>query len=170
MISGGTASARGFEYQIEASIWITLELLLRADRARAVEVEPVNSEDMQADLFGDAIEASVCAVSPNGYRALYQMKTRGTGPWTSSSLRGVIGDGLPRAVDKRGQAPRPLALELLCNDKRNIYFFITDAAVDKSLHKLSDRELTFEPSEVAVPPEFLADEIRLWIQSVVATL
>jgi hypothetical protein len=53
--------------------------LLRAKRARAVEVEPVNSENRQADLFGDDIEVTVIAIETNGYRALYQMTTRSTG-------------------------------------------------------------------------------------------
>lgn len=160
MNSGGIANAKGLEYQIEASVWIALELLLKAGQASAVEIEPVNSEDLQAELDGDMIEASVCVTRPGNYRAVYQMKTRGTGPWSKSSLKGVVGNGLARAAGKRGGQPRQLALEVLCSENRNVYFFITNAAVDSELLPLSDEHLAFGPSNIDLPADFLADEIR----------
>lgn len=160
MNSGGIANAKGLEYQIEASVWIALELLLKAGQASAVEIEPVNSEDLQAELDGDMVEASVCVTRPGNYRAVYQMKTRGTGPWSKSSLKGVVGNGLARAAGKRGGQPRQLALEVLRSEHRNVYFFITNAAVDSEMLLLSDEHLAFGPSNIDLPADFLADEIR----------
>jgi hypothetical protein len=160
MNSGGIANAKGLEYQIEASVWIALELLLKAGQASAVEIEPVNSEDLQAELDGDMVEASVCVTRPGNYRAVYQMKTRGTGPWSKATLKGVVGNGLARAARKGGRQPRQLALEVLFNEHQNVYFFITNAAVDSELLPLSDKQLAFGPSNIDLPADFLADEIR----------
>lgn len=160
MNSGGKTAALGFEYQIEASIWVSLELMLRSGRATKVEIEPINSEDLQADLEPDDIDATVCSVDAQGSRMLYQMKTRSTGPWASSDLKGVIGNGIARAAKGRGKSPRPRALEILRTEKNNIYYLITDAGVDKSLHALSDQELYFGRSDKAVPADFLSAEIH----------
>lgn len=166
MNSGGIANARGLEYQIEASVWIALELLLKAGQANAVEIEPVNSEDLQAELDGDMVEASVCVTRPGNFRAVYQMKTRGTGPWSKSTLKGIVGNGLARAAGKRGGQPRQLALEVLRNEHQNVYFFVTNAAVDSELLPLSDEHLAFGPSNIDLPADFLADEIRAQAHSV----
>ena len=165
MASGGAAAVRGFDYQIEASIWVTLELLLRNRRATSVEIEPVNSEDMQADLRpedtpGDLLDGAVRVVHADGYRALYQMKTRGTGPWTVATLSSVLGDGLARAPRKRGPIPRKLATELLLGDRKSLYFLITDAYVEQSLFPISDEKLRFDPSEAPVPSALLAPAVK----------
>lgn len=165
MVSGGTSAARGFEYQIEASIWIALELMLKSGRAQSVEIEPLNAEDLEAVLQPDEV-MSTLSVGGGERRVLYQMKTRGNGPWSESLLGDIVGNGVPRPAQRSGQPPRALALELLRKDNhreaahRNIYFFISNAAVDNSLHRLNDQQLVLDTSTEPLPQKWLAPELR----------
>ena len=166
MRSAGAIAYQGFDYQIEASIWVTLELLLQSARATGVTIEPVETdEDLQTELRpedapADKLQAAVHISGEGGYRALYQMKTRSTGPWTVPALRQVTGNGLRRAPGTRGPAPRKRAVERLLEDDSCMYFLITDAGVDRSLFEVSAPHLRFQPGDTEVPPDIIAEELE----------
>lgn len=165
MASGGTVAMRGFDYQIEASIWIALELLLKDKRAVAVDVEPVGStEDMQADLLPEAptdeLDGGLSVERADGHRMLFQMKTRSIGPWTESDMARVIGDGGPRPRGRHGPAPVRRAAQTLLDEPSRLYCFITDAGVDNRLFPLSTQIPRFGRTDGQVPPGLIADNLR----------
>jgi hypothetical protein len=145
---GGLPGYRGFEYQIDASIWIALELMLLKEQIDEMLVEPDNSEDVEVLLNArsalptepvsqDSQTAIVQVTASTGRRMLYQMKTRSTGPWTDTAFKKVIGDGLEPQKPARGPTPRARALRMLLTDSNLSYMLLTDAGTDANLFGLS---------------------------------
>ncbi|MGY6126841.1 nSTAND3 domain-containing NTPase (plasmid) [Paraburkholderia strydomiana] len=162
---GGLPGYRGFEYQIDASIWIALDLMLDKGRIDTMMVEPANAEDVEAALAPpapavatdpDLLTASVKVTVARGRRMLYQMKTRSTGPWTDSAFGSVVGDGIQPPKPARGPTPRARALKLLLDDGDAGYMLLTDAAVDSKLFRLDSATLHADAS-TAVPSKNLLD-------------
>jgi len=163
---GGLDGYRGFEYQIDASIWIALDLMLRTERIDTMLVEPENSEDVEAVLTNfaaplpvvvdpDMRSATVSATVGSGRRMLYQMKTRSTGPWTKDRFGSVVGDGRQPTKSDRGPAPRPRALKLLLDDSDAAYMLITDAGVEANVFKLHSNSLHADESITPLPSDIL---------------
>ena len=46
----GNSGYGGYEYQIEATIWIALDLILAKTKTDAVNVEPLSHEDVEASV------------------------------------------------------------------------------------------------------------------------
>jgi energy-coupling factor transporter ATP-binding protein EcfA2 len=145
---GGLPGYRGFEYQIDASIWIALELMLHKEQIIEMLVEPDNAEDVEVMLTApsrlpakpfpqDSQTATVQVMVSTRQRMLYQMKTRSTGPWTDSAFKEVVGDGLESQKPKRGPTPRARALRMLLTDSGLSYMLLTDAGTDADLFSLS---------------------------------
>ncbi|MCU7374904.1 hypothetical protein PEC18_29650 [Paucibacter sp. O1-1] len=165
---GGLPGYRGFEYQIDASIWIALDLMLYKEQISEMLVEPDNSEDVEVSLKApsdlpaepvsqDSQAATAHVTASTGRRMLYQMKTRSTGPWTASAFQNVIGDGLEPQKPARGSTPRARALRMLLNDSNLSYMLLTDAGTDANLFKLSWPTLHPEGC-VAVPSRDFFDK------------
>lgn len=168
---GGLDGYRGFEYQIDASIWIALDLMLKTERIDSMLVEPENSEDVEAMLTSapatppvvsapDEQSATVTATAGNGRRMLYQMKTRSTGPWTEAKFGEVVGDGLQPAKPKKGPTPRARALKLLLDDRDAAYMFITNAGVEATVFKLQSETLHADGSAAPLPPGLLDTSLK----------
>lgn len=149
MASGAKAALQGYEYQIEASVWLALVLLLETGRTGRVDIEPASGdEDMEAYISlatapADCVQSTLTIEGTDKYRALFQMKTRSVGPWGAYDFAGVIGDGRTRVRAPRGPAPRKLAAEVLLTDPTCHYFFVTDAGVEKSLNDVTASTFAF---------------------------
>lgn len=160
---GGLPGYRGFEYQIDASIWIALDLMLVKKRITTMLVEPSNSEDVEAAVAAladpDAQTASVTTVA-RGRRMLYQMKTRSTGPWTYAAFGRVVGDGLQPEKPARGPTPRARALQLLLEDVHAGYMLITDSGVEANLFRLHSSTLHADASNAIPSSELLDQSLR----------
>ena len=120
--SPSASAYNGYEYQIVASIWVALTLMIKEQVATAVVVEPDSLEDLEALVRGqkidpDKISATVTVPLDGDAHVLYQMKTCSFKAWTVGALRDVIGDG--ERDQKRGPGPNPRAkaLELLLQDE-----------------------------------------------------
>lgn len=167
---GGLPGYRGFEYQIDASIWIALDLMLDKERIQTMQVEPDNAEDVEAALTPpsapqgaadpDLQTASVQVTVEKGRRMLYQMKTRSTGPWTEAAFGSVVGDGLQPPKPARGPTPRARALKLLLEDADAGYMLITDASVDSNLFRLHSATLHADGSAAALSNALLDRSVQ----------
>lgn len=151
----------GYEYQIVASIWVALTLMIEQGIAMEVIVEPDSLEDLEATIPGelivrDHISATVEVPLHGETRMLYQMKTRSFKTWTVSALKDVVGDGEPAPISRPGSAPRAKALELLLEDDSRLYTLITDARVAGELSAISRTALLKMRSESALPVGILA--------------
>ncbi|MBY3214311.1 hypothetical protein HFO21_07980 [Rhizobium laguerreae] len=130
----GNPSYVAYEYQIEVSAWIAVDLLLARRLCEEIAIEAKSKEDVEAD-----IEHQFPTTGLTADKALLtiQIKTKSTGAWTSSSfakvLRGDLTRGDDPAAPAKGPAPRIRPLEMLRQEKERIYLFITDAAVEPAL-------------------------------------
>jgi len=117
--AGGSAALAGFFYQAKVSVWVALDLLLRARSTDSVELEPANHEDICADLKDNDSAAVVGSSAVVASRKVHvQVKWRTGSMWTESSLNALL---------KAGKN-RPSASRLLEATSAS-YLLITNAAV-----------------------------------------
>lgn len=153
---GGLSGYPGYEYQIVASIWITLSLMLEVRRATEVVVEPESQEDLEVYLtrampVPGQESSTVTASDGKSMRVIYQMKTLSGRLWSVSLLRNVISQGsLEQEAGSRSRR-RPRALEMLLNDTTLSYTLVTDAHVNPELAGLTRTELPLEHNDAELP-------------------
>jgi len=134
--TNGLPGYRGFEYQIEATVWVALHLMLEAKRCDAIDVEPQSAEDLELAINADESSSSVTLSVSSTRRLVLQFKTRSTAPWTKDALSDVVGNGRPRERKGSGPAPRIRALEMLIQRLDTTYVLVTDAGVDSAIFHL----------------------------------
>lgn len=162
----GLDAYKGYEYQIDVTVWLALSWMVARKFCAAVEVEPASSEDIEAELNVPAERAKV-RVSANiagDRRVIVQVKSKGTGPWSAKEFREVIAPSkaskASSGATSRGPKPRARALEQLAADTSAIYCFITNAQVDSSLSEF----IVDEPGKLCesqkMPPNLRTGEWR----------
>ena len=156
----GLPGYRGFEYQIEATVWVSLDMMLGMTRCDELVVEPTSAEDLELTPAGDDALSTVTMNSGLTRRLLIQFKTRSTGPWSQDAFSAVIGDGTPRKRGARGPAPRELALEILLKANDTAYVLVTNAFVDSKAHWLTRTSLLEEPKAAKSPTELLHERLK----------
>ncbi len=82
----GNVSYAGYEYQIEVTAWLALDLLMSRGIAEEISIEDPSCEDVEAivtqqDAAGDAGKGRPFSI---------QIKSRSTGPWTSADFIKVL--------------------------------------------------------------------------------
>ncbi|MFB9128027.1 hypothetical protein E2553_24970 [Paraburkholderia dipogonis] len=158
---GGLSGYRGYEYQIEASIWIALSLMLEARRVTEVVVEPQNQEDLEAEIVGavlspDQESSTLVASDGKSTRVIYQMKTLSNQLWSVKALRDVIGEGTSAREADSVSRRRPRALEMLLNDASLSYTLVTDARVNGKLTALARTTIPLGHDDAELPGGLLA--------------
>lgn len=157
-VAKGAPGYDGYEYQIETSIWIALELMLKKKISEVIYVEPENSEDVEVDLMGRKKNDSPSEQAAGKF--FIQCKSKSRGLWSADEFKKVVGDGKDSKVSSRGPKPRTRALQLLLQQPDTTYYFVTNAWVESKLQNLVQEELNEELSYFAVPAEFIDSEIR----------
>jgi hypothetical protein len=98
--SGG-ASIAGYEYQIDVSVWLALDLVLANRLTQELILEPASEEDIEADLA-----ESTAAL--DGYRLIVQAKLRSGDAWTVAGVKALLEHGKARdSAAKRLKDPKP---------------------------------------------------------------
>lgn len=151
---GGLPGYRGFEYQIEATLWVSLTMMIEHRLCVEVIIEPSSAEDLEFTLTNTDRTFNVDIVTRPDKRLTLQFKTRSTGPWTKAIFSKVVGTGTSAAHEKRGPAPRVRALEHLLQHHDTTYLLVTDAAVESSLFALV-RNSVVSDSDAPIPQDFL---------------
>ena len=128
----GNPSYAGYEYQVEVSVWLALELLLRQDVAESVVIEPRSQEDIEAELRVPSDDAlSFVSADTERYRLLVQIKSKSTGVWSARDFANVL---IAReATAAAGPLPRARPIEMLKENVNARYLFVTDEAVTAGL-------------------------------------
>ncbi len=148
---GGNPSYMAYEYQIEVSAWIAVDLLLARRLCDQIAIEAKTKEDVEADI---AQQFPITGLDA-GTLLTIQIKTKSTGAWSSAAfakvLRGELSRGDDATVPAKGPPPRIRPLEMLRNEAQRTYLFITDAAVDKALFPFRVESLG-DPSEAIALP------------------
>ena len=104
--SGG-ASVAGYEYQIDVSVWLALDLVLANRLAQEVILEPASEEDIEADLAETEPGRLTSTAALDGYRLIVQAKLRGGNAWTVAGVKALLRHGDARAsAAKRLEDPK----------------------------------------------------------------
>lgn len=137
----GAASLAGYEYQIDVSVWLALDLVLVSQLTDKLELEPASQEDLEAELADTVPSRLVSRVPMKGYTLIVQAKRRGGDAWTPSTLRTLL---------KHGSDNRKSAAERLKNPDAR-YLLVTSAGLNGPAKKLGRRHAGSWPRPDTMP-------------------
>lgn len=105
--SGGAALA-GYDYQIDVSIWLALDLMLARGLTDNVVLEPVSQEDLEATLQDHEQGAVATRTTVDGLELIVQAKRRDGDAWTVADLQRLLthGSDKRKSAAERLKAPR----------------------------------------------------------------
>lgn len=153
---GGQPSYSGFEYQILASVWLTLEIQLTKG-ARSVQIEPISSEDLAAS-FEVKGEVATSMVTED---LEVQIKMRNGSLWSLTDLKPLLFDREKRGT--KGPDPRSRALAYLESNSCLKYLIVTNAPLDRRLESLGVKNIG-DYSNPLLEPALLRDWGDAWSQ------
>ena len=96
-VVGTKAALNGFEYQLDVSVLVALQLMLITKSATRITLEPANDEDLEADLEpATPGRVQVGAKMTEGYKLVVQVKLRNSEPWSIKDLKALLKHGTTR--------------------------------------------------------------------------
>lgn len=110
--SGGAALA-GYDYQIDVSIWLALDLMLARRLTDKVILEPVSQEDLEATLQDHEPGAVATRTTMDGYELIVQAKRREGDAWTIAALKRLLTHGSDNRKSAAERLKTPRAQYLL---------------------------------------------------------
>lgn len=137
--SGGKSIA-GYDYQIDVSVWLALDLVLASRLAQELILEPAQEEDLEADLAETEPGRLTSNASLDGYRLIVQAKLRSGDAWTVPKVKALLQHG-----DKRPSASKRL------EDSRSRYLLVTTAGLNGGTRKMSVRRAGSWPKPGDMP-------------------
>jgi len=137
--SGGVSIA-GYEYQIDVSVWLALDLVLANRLTQELVLEPASEEDIEADLAETEPGRLTSTATLDGYRLIVQAKLRSGDAWTVAEVKALL---------KHGDA-RPSAAKRLENPKAR-YLLVTSAGLNGGTKELRVRQPGNWPRAVDMP-------------------
>ncbi len=140
----------GYEYQIEVTIWVALDLRLAKVATDEVMIEPRSEEDLEAAVTHPA--AASLRLTAQGVRLdlILQAKTRSGSPWPATAIADVLLGKDVDDADRGGKRSRPLAM--LKNDPERRYIFVTNEASAWALRPHEGANLFDFPEVHDLPP------------------
>ncbi|NPC75482.1 hypothetical protein HPP05_37645 [Corallococcus exiguus] len=147
---GGLPSYQGYEYQIEVTIWVGLQLMLEQGRCDRIEVEPASEEDIQALLDIPPEEALSHLGLPVSRELQIQVKLRSR-PFSASDFKNLVSPSAPSRTKKGGPPLRPRPIDYLWKNEATSYVLITSAQVDTKLTQHVIHHLEAMPAAGALP-------------------
>jgi hypothetical protein len=136
----GADALAGYEYQMDVSVWLALDLVLANKLTHECVLEPVSQEDLEADLDEFAPGRITSAVPMTGYRLIVQAKLRTGDAWTVAGVKNLLNHGTIRE-----SAAKRLA------DPTVRYLLVTSAALNGRARKLRVRHAGVWPKAAEVP-------------------
>ena len=130
----GSHSMTGYEYQIDVSIWLALDLVMSSELTNEVVLEPATEEDIEADLAETEPGRVVTTANVNQYRLIVQAKNRNGDAWTVAGVKGLLEHG----------TNRPSAASRLAHPW-NRYLLVTSAGVNGGARGLQVRSAGLWP-------------------------
>ena len=137
----GAHSLAGYDYQVDVSIWLALDLMLGSGLTHMVELEPATEEDLEARLADDEPGRVATCVALDGYTLVVQAKLRGGDAWTV--------DGINRLL-KHGSATRLSAARRLATSAVR-YLLVTSAALNGGTRRLRVKRAGSWPKKNEMP-------------------
>lgn len=137
--SGGHSIA-GYDYQIDVSVWLALDLVLSSRLTGEIVLEPATEEDLEADLEPYEPSRVSSTVPMDGYRLVVQAKRRSGDAWTVRDFQALLEHG-------KG---RPSAKQRL-SDPHVRYLLVTTAALNGGTRGLRVRRAGIWPDKEDIP-------------------
>ena len=146
--SGGAGQdgLAGYEYQMDVSVWLALDLLLANKQAHELMLEPASQEDLEADLEESEPGRVISELQVKNYRFVVQAKLRTGDAWTVAGVRALLSYG----SDQRISAARRLA------DPNVRYLLITSAALNGEAKGLGVRNPGVWPKASETPASIVS--------------
>jgi hypothetical protein len=140
--NGGSAAASiaGYDYQIDVSVWLALDLVLANKLTHELMLEPATEEDIEADLTEYEPGRVTSNVPLEDYRLIVQAKARTGDAWTVSGVKTVLKHGVVR-----DSAAKRLA------DPAARYLLVTSAALNGRTRGLHVRRAGSWPKATDMP-------------------
>ena len=138
--SGSNALA-GYEYQMDVSAWLALDLMLGSKLTQEILLEPSSQEDLEADLEENEPGRITNMVGWGNYTLIVQSKLRRGKAWTVSDVRSLLNHGGPN----RQSASHRLSK----SDVR--YLLVTSAGLNDGTQKLQVRRAGEWPNPNEMP-------------------
>lgn len=144
--SGGDSLA-GYEYQIDVSVWLALDLVLASKLTHELILEPASDEDIEADLT-EFEPGRVVSKAPLGdYTLVVQAKLRGGDAWTVAGVKTLLNHG----GENRKSASERLGKSTIR------YLLVTSAGLNGGTRGLKVRQAGVWPKASAMPKSIVAD-------------
>ncbi|RAK68710.1 hypothetical protein [Phenylobacterium kunshanense] len=90
--SGG-ASLAGYDYQIDVSVWLALDVVLAGKLAHELVLEPATEEDVEAQLLEHEPGRVASHASMGDYTLVVQVKLRTGDAWTAPGVKRLLEHG-----------------------------------------------------------------------------
>jgi len=145
----GNAGYAGYEYQIEVTIWVALDLILARTATNELTIEPPSQEDLEAVVHDPDKTVLGLTAESDQIELIFQAKTRSGAPWSSADLAKILTGTQDGAAKARGRT-RPL--EMLKSDPRRRYVFITNESLAEPLRPHEVQHPLDIPEATELPP------------------
>jgi len=162
MQNQGLSPYKGYEYQIDCTIWCAMHLLFKQNQYDSILVEPVSGEDIEAvpqsneDL--DVISAkkvdSVCCVGNTENSLIIQIKSHYRQRWIESGIKTVLVE--KECKNSKRPLPRKRAITRLKENPTHRYILITDGILDSKFSNFQIRSLAEDSCATALPCDYPA--------------
>lgn len=137
----GSYAVAGYDYQIDVSVWLALDLALASKLTQELVLEPGSEEDIEASLQEFEPSHVTSNAQLDSYRLVVQVKLRTGDAWTVNGIKTLLNHG----SDTRASAATRLA------DPQIRYLLVTNAALNGGTRNLSVRRASVWPSATAMP-------------------
>lgn len=91
----GARSLAGYDYQVDVSIWLALDVMMASGLIQLIELEPGSEENIEAQLMDNEPGRVSTRVGLDDYTLVVQAKLRGGDAWTLTGVRSLLRHGSP---------------------------------------------------------------------------
>lgn len=89
----GRDGLAGYEYQMDVSVWLALDLLLANKQAHELVLEPASQEDLEAKLEQHEPGRATERMRIGNYVLVVQAKLRTGDAWTAAGIKALLAYG-----------------------------------------------------------------------------
>lgn len=148
--SSGNPGYAGYEYQIEVTVWVALDLILAKGATNEVVIEPRSDEDLEAAVKDPSTASLGLRTAGERLDLILQAKTRSGSPWSTSAIADVLLGKDADQTDKGNKRSRPLEMLQAASQRR--YVFVTNEASAEGLRPHEGEHLFDFPEVDELPP------------------
>lgn len=150
MRKAGNPSYAGYEYQINVTIWVSLDLMLAKAETKQLTIEPRSQEDIETSIQDPDKALLGLDAQTSQIELIFQVKTRSVAPWSSRDMAKILTRNHKTNNDIRHARQSPL--DLLELDQRRRYVFVTNESLEKSLRVHQGQHIFDFPEVRDLPP------------------